>query len=159
MPPDSPFERIAITLKRQLAAVGVDLLPEEVSVDELTKRAGVGQYEALLIELISGQTMFRPYVVWHSQGPSNWGKFGTSTSDGALDRVRRAQSDDEYRDAVAGLQQNFMDDPPAVFLAWSVRARAISRRFVVPAVEPGRDVLSTIRLWKPATGDLRASRN
>jgi ABC-type transport system substrate-binding protein len=159
MPPDSPFERIAITVKRQLAAVGVDLLPEEVSVDELTKRAGAGQYEALLIELISGQTMFRPYVVWHSQGPSNWGKFGTSTSDGALDRVRRAQSDDEYRDAVAGLQQNFMDDPPAIFLAWSVRARAISRRFVVPAVEPGRDVLSTIRLWRPATGDLRASRN
>jgi hypothetical protein len=119
MPPDSPFERIAITVKRQLAAVGVELLPEEVPVDELSKRAGAGQYEALLIEVISGQTMFRPYVVWHSQGPSNWGKFGTSTSDGALDRVRRAQSDDEYRDAVAGLQQNFMDDPPAVFLAWS----------------------------------------
>jgi peptide/nickel transport system substrate-binding protein len=159
MPPDSPFERIAITIKRQLAAVGVDLLPEEVPVDELGKRADSGQYEALLIEVISGQSLLRPYIVWHSQGPFNWGRFGTSTSDTALDRVRHAQSDDEYRAAVAGLQQNFMDDPPAIFLAWSVRARAVSRRFVVPAVEPGRDVLSTIRLWKPATGDLRASRN
>jgi peptide/nickel transport system substrate-binding protein len=159
MPPDSPFERIAITLKRQLAAVGVNLVPEEVNVDELARRAGSGQYEALLIELISGQSLLRPYNVWHSQGPFNYGKFGTSTSDSALDRVRHAQSDAEYRDAVAGLQQNFMDDPPAIFLAWSVRARAISKRFVVPAVEPGRDVVSTMRLWKPATGDLRARRN
>jgi peptide/nickel transport system substrate-binding protein len=159
MPPDSPFERIAITVKRQLAAVGVELVPEELSVDELTRRAGTGQYDALLIELISGQSLLRPYIVWHSQGPFNYGKFGTSTSDAALDRVRHAQSDAEYRDAVAGLQQNFMDDPPAIFLAWSVRARAISRRFIVPTVEPGRDVLSTIRLWKPANGDLRASRN
>ena len=103
--------------------------------------------------------MFRPYVVWHSQGPFNWGKFGTASSDAALERVRRAQSDDEYRDAVAGLQQNFMDDPPAIFLAWSVRARAISKRFVVPDAEPGRDVVSAIRLLKPATGNLRASRN
>jgi len=158
MAPDSPFERIAMTVKRQLAAVGVDLLPEEVPVDELSKRAGAGQYETLLIELISGQTIFRPYVVWHSQGPFNWGKFGTSTSDAALERLRHAQSDDEYRDAVDGLQQNFMDDPPAIFLAWSVRARAISKRFVVPDVEPGRDVVSAIRLLKPA-GDLRASRN
>jgi peptide/nickel transport system substrate-binding protein len=159
MPPDSPFERIAIAVKRQLAAVGVELLPEEVSVDDLAKRAGSGQYQALLIELISGQTLFRPYMVWHSQGSLNWGKFGTSTSDAALERLRHAQSDAEYSDAVTGLQQNFMDDPPAIFLAWSVRARAVSRRFVVPAVEPGRDVLSTIRLWKPATADLRASRN
>jgi peptide/nickel transport system substrate-binding protein len=159
MPPDSPFERLAMTVKRQLAAVGVDLQPEEVGLDELAKRAGSGQYEALLIELISGQSLLRPYIVWHSQGPFNYGKFGTSTSDAALDRLRHARSDDEYRAAVAGLQQNFMDDPPAIFLAWSVRARAVSRRFVVPAVEPGRDVLSTIRLWKPATADLRASRN
>ena len=159
MPPDSPFERIAIAMKRQLAAVGVDLVPEEVSLDELSKRAERGTYEALLMELISGQSLFRPYIVWHSQGPFNLGKFGTSTSDAALDRVRHAQTDEEYRSAVAGLQQNFMDDPPAIFLAWSVRARAVSRRFVVPAAEPGRDVVSTMRLWKPAGGDLRASRN
>ena len=159
MPPDSPFERIALEMKRQFAAVGVDMVPEEVDYDELARRAGRGEYDALLIELITGPTLFRPYVVLHSKGPFNWGKFGTSTSDAALDRVRHAQSDDEYREAVAGLQQNFMDDPPAIFLAWSVRARAISNRFIVPAVEPGRDVLSTIRFWKPAAGDLQASRH
>ena len=57
------------------------------------------------------------------------------------------------------MQQAFVDDAPAIFLAWSVRARAVSKRFTVSGVEPGRDVLGTIRLWKPATGALRASRN
>jgi len=62
------------------------------------------------------------------------------------------------RAAAGSIQQAFMDDPAAVFLAWSVRARAISKRFDVQA-EEGRDVLSTIRLWKPAGISQRASRN
>ncbi len=73
-------------------------------------------------------------------------------------RARRT-SEKDYVQAVGALQQTFVDDPPAIFLAWSVRARAVSKRFVVPEAEPGRDVMSTLRLWKPATGDLRASRN
>ena len=43
-----------------------------------------------------------------------------------------------------------MDDPPAIFLAWSERARAVSKRFDVPPPKPGRDILGTLRLWKPA---------
>jgi peptide/nickel transport system substrate-binding protein len=158
MPPDFPFERIALEVKRQLAAVGVDMVPEEVSYDDLAQRAGKGDYEAMLIEVISGPTLLRPYLIWHSEGPFNWGRFGAATTDAALDRVRHARSDSDYREAVAGLQQNFMDDPPAIFLAWSVRARAVSKRFTVPDVEVGRDVLSNLRLWKPAS-DLRARRN
>jgi ABC-type transport system substrate-binding protein len=159
MPPDFPFERIALELKRQLAAAGVDMSPEQVTYDELAERGAKGDYEAMLIEVISGPTLLRPYLIWHSHGPFNWGKFGAPTSDGALDRVRDAKSEDEYREAVAALNQNFMDDPPAIFLAWSVRARAVSRRFTVTGVEPGRDVLGTIRLWKPSGADLHASRN
>jgi hypothetical protein len=111
------------------------------------------------MEAISGPTLFRPYVFWHSTGFLNWGHFGTATTDAALDRVRNAQSEPLYRDAVAGLQQTFMDDPPAIFLAWSQRARAVSRRFIVPAAEPGRDILSTLRLWKPVGDTKQASRN
>jgi len=69
--------------------------------------------------------------------------------DAALDRVRHAANDDEYRAGVAAFQRAMIDDPPAIFLAWSQRARAVSSRFEVP-VEPGRDVLGTLRLWRPA---------
>lgn len=158
IPPDAPYERLALELKRQLALVGVEMVPEEVSYDEQSKRGESGNYEAMLTELISGPTLVRPYLVWHSKGPFNWGRFGNATVDGALDRIRHASSDDEVRAAVGGIQQAFVDDPPAVFLAWSVRARAVSKRFDVQA-EEGRDVLSTIRLWKPASASQRPSRN
>lgn len=158
IPPDAPYERLALEVKRQLAAVGIDMMPEEVSYDTLSERASRREYDALLIELISGPTLVRPYLVWHSKGPFNWGRFGNATVDGALDRIRHAASDEDVRAAVGGIQQAFVDDPPAVFLAWSVRARAVSKRFDVQA-EEGRDVLSTIRLWKPAGISQRASRN
>jgi hypothetical protein len=57
------------------------------------------------------------------------------------------------------LQQTFLDDPPAVFLAWSERARAISRRFEVPPAEANRDILLTLRNWKPRNDNRLANRN
>jgi hypothetical protein len=73
----------------------------------------------------------------------NPGHLGSPALDAALDGVRHAASDDDYRAAVAALQQHIVNDPPAIFLAWSMRARAVSSRFIVPATEPGRDVLAT----------------
>ncbi len=158
VPPDDVNERVALELKRQLQNVGVDMAVEEATQDQIVQRTSKGQYDALLIELISGPTLFRPYLVWHSNAPLNFGHFGNATTDTALDRVRQAPSESAYRDAVAGLQQAFIDDPPAIFLAWTVRARAVSKRFSVQA-EEGRDVMSTVRLWKPGSGYSQVSRN
>jgi peptide/nickel transport system substrate-binding protein len=157
--PDPLDERVALELKRQLAAIGVDMDVEEVSRDDIVRRAANGQYEAAVTDVISGPSLFRPYMIWHSRGPINWGHFGTAAIDAAFDRVMHAPSEAEYRQAVAGLQDAFMDDPPAIFLAWSVRARAISNRFVVPPPKAGVDVISTLRVWKPAAGSAQASRN
>jgi ABC-type transport system substrate-binding protein len=148
-----------LEVKRQLAAVGIDMDVEGASRDEIFERASTGHYEAAIIEALSGPTLFRPYMVWHSDGPLNIGHSGGPTVDKALDRVRHATDEAAFRSAVAGMQHAFMEDPPAIFLAWSVRARAVSKRFAVPAAEPGRDILSTLRLWKPATDERHASRN
>lgn len=159
VPPDAPFERIALEVKRQLAAIGVEMTPEEVPLNELTQRAEKRQYDAMLIEVLSGPTLLRPYLIWHSKAPLNWGQFGNASVDAALDRMRHASGDDALRSTIKGLQQAFMDDPPAVFLAWSVRARAVSKRFAVQ-VEEGRDILGTLRLWKPTSAaQQQASRN
>src|SRR4029453_6753619 len=69
---DALDERIALEVKRQLASVGVDMNVEEASRDEMVRRASSGQYEAALLELISGPTVIRPYIVWHSQAPFNY---------------------------------------------------------------------------------------
>ena len=156
--PDSIDERIALEVKRQLSAVGVDMAVEEASRDEIVKRASKGQYDAAITEVISGPSLFRVYSMWRRGGATNWGNFGNASIDAALDHARHAASEDAYRNAVAAVQQAFMEDPPGVFLAWSVRARALSKRFTIEA-EEGRDVLSTLRLWKPAAAGVQASRN
>jgi len=158
VPPDALNERVALEVKRQFEAVGVDMSVEEVPQEQLFERLGKGDYEATLFEFISGPTLFRPYLVWHSGGPLNWGRFGGPTIDKALDAVRFSGTDAEYRAAVANLNQILLEDPPGVFLAWQERARAVSRRFSVPS-EPGRDILGTLRLWKPAADTRQASRN
>jgi hypothetical protein len=90
--------------------------------------------------------------------PGNLGAFGNRAVDLAFDAVRAAETESAYRMAVSNLVRTFADDPPGIFLAWSVRARAISKRFDVQA-EEGRDVLSTLRMWKPAGAQQEASRN
>src|SRR5947199_377608 len=57
------------------------------------------------------------------------------------------------------LRIRFTNESPLLFLAWGERARAVSRRFDVPAPEKGRDVLATIRLWRLAGAPQVASRN
>jgi len=159
VPSDSMYERIALELKRQFEAVGVDMNVESKSPDQLFEAERSRKFEAAVIEPISGPTLLRLYQFWHSRGAVNPGGFGHPGLDAALDRLRLAETEPLYREAVANLQQAFVDDPPAVFLSWSVRARAVSTRFAVPAAEPGREVLSTLRLWQPSVEEKRANRN
>jgi hypothetical protein len=84
---------------------------------------------------------------------------GNPAIDAAFDRVRYAENEAAHRLAIAGLNQAFIDDPPAVFLAWSEQARAISQRFVVPPLDAGRDPLAVMRMWTPRQDQRLASRN
>jgi peptide/nickel transport system substrate-binding protein len=155
VPPDAVPERIALVLKRQLQAVGVEMKLEETSMDRIIAAFKERRFDAALVEAVSGPTLLRPYQLWHSQGAGNPGGFGSPALDAALDRIRHAASEADYLNAVAGFQQTIVDDPPAIFLAWIERARAVSTRFRVPASEPGRDILSTLYQWKPTDVGVR----
>jgi ABC-type transport system substrate-binding protein len=157
---DPVYERIALELKRQFQAIGVEMDVRETTPDQLIEAERKGTFDAVLFDVISAPTLLRVYLMWYSRSEGNPGAFGNPSVDAALDRVTAAETDASYRQAVAGLQQAFLDDPPAIFLAWQQRARAISKRFAVPPPEAGRDVLGTIRLWSPRNNDARfASRN
>jgi peptide/nickel transport system substrate-binding protein len=144
-------EKVALVLRRQLEAVGVDVTLEAVSRDEFVKRVAKGSFDALLTSIISGPTIFRPYLWWLSGGPLNRFGYGDPAVDAALEQVRHAVSDDEYRSGVERFQRSILADPPAVFLAWDERARAVSNRFEV-AAQPGTDIMRTLHLWRPAAG-------
>lgn len=157
-PSEPPYERLALMLKQGLYTVGVDLVVEEIKPDNIIPTLAKRDFEAVLVDAASGWSLFRAYRWWHSKGTQNVAGFASTSVDDALDRVRHSANDDDYRAGAAAFQKAIAEDPPAIFLAWGDRSRAVTRRFDVQA-EPGRDVLSTLRLWKPANGAARASRN
>jgi peptide/nickel transport system substrate-binding protein len=152
-------ERLALAIQRQLQAVGVRMNLETAPLDDALRRAEAGEFDAFLADAALGPTLIRPYWFWYTGGRFNWGRFSSDVVDSALDRVRASTSERDYIAAVASLQSAIVDDPPAIFLAWGQRSRAVSRRFAVPA-EPNRDILpGTLRLWRLAEGGNSAPHN
>jgi ABC-type transport system substrate-binding protein len=157
--PEGPSERLALAAQHQLAQVGVDMRLQSLSLDELSRRVTKQHdFDAVLFDAHLAPNLFRSYQWWHSGGVYNFGQFQSARVDAALDAVRYARNDAEYAAGTLAFQQAFIDDPPAILLAWGERARAVSRRFDVPS-EPGRDILTTLRLWKPSADPGAASRN
>jgi peptide/nickel transport system substrate-binding protein len=159
VPSDAIYERISLEVKRQLQAVGVEMDVQGVTQDQLYEALTKRKFDAILTEGISGPTALRLQFLWDSRGAGNQGGFGNPTLDRAFDRIKSAENETSYREAVGALQQAFLDDPPAIFLAWGERARAVSKRFLVPPLEPGRDVLGTMRLWTPREDERFTDRN
>lgn len=145
---DPSLERLALMIQRQLQAVGIEVTLESGPLDQVLARVQAGDFDAMLADAVHGPTMVRPALWWHSRGPLNWGHYSNHAVDAAFDAINRAPDDAAYKAGVGAFQRAIVDDPPAIFLAWSERARAVSTRFEVP-VEPGRDILSTLRLWRP----------
>ena len=86
----------------------------------------------------------------HPPGP--FFRSGYASANPVLDRLRGARTDDETRAAVHALQRTMHDDPPAVFLYWEQRSRAVSRRFALPAGED-LDILRSIDRWRLVSRD------
>jgi ABC-type transport system substrate-binding protein len=149
---DGPqFERIALYLQRQLAAVGVDLVLEPTSLPELRQRVRVGNFDAYLMQLNSGRTFDRNYDFWHSPtGSAAFQDTGYNGVDDILDRLRVGRSETEIRGAVADLRQRFYEDAPAAFLAWPETTRAIDARFDVgDRTDP--DIFANLWRWRPVS--------
>jgi peptide/nickel transport system substrate-binding protein len=156
--PDASLERMLLKVQQQLGAVGVEFKLDLLPLDQFVQRVQSGNFDAVLADAVGGPTMVRPSWFWRSGGPYNWAKYSNERVDAALDAIRDAPDDPAYKAGVAAFQRAIIDDPPAIFLAWSERARAVSTRFDVP-VEPGRDILSTLRLWRPVADPRMRSPN
>jgi peptide/nickel transport system substrate-binding protein len=144
------LERLAVAIQRQLQTAGIEITLEPVSADEMTARLRAGKFDAVLSDYFQGPNFVWPYLYWSSKGPYNFGHYQDTAVDDALERIRRAPDDPAYKAGVDAFWRAIVNDPPAVFLAWSERMQAVSTRFVVP-IEPDKDVLTSLHLWKPAS--------
>ncbi len=141
------WEKMGLLVQRDLAAIGVDMTMEALSVKEFNTRIMAGSFDAVLSEFVVGNTPARNFTLWHSSSKMNvWG-YHNDTVDAALDGIRRASTDAEYRTAFRRSQLGVFDDPPAIFLALGETSRAVSNRFRVVA-PAGSDILPTIADWE-----------
>jgi len=140
------WERVALEVQRDLVAIGVDMQFKVLDPDEFGKRIENGQFEAVFGSMISGPTPSRPYIWWRSarrfKGNNVFG-YENEEAERQFQVLLRSTNDAAIRSASSKLQKVFYDDPPAIFIAWDKRARAISRRFKWPA--DGDPMFS---LWK-----------
>jgi peptide/nickel transport system substrate-binding protein len=142
------YEKVVLFVQRELQAVGIDMRVELTSVEDGFARASAGNFDAWLADLNLAPSFFRQSLFWGSQSPYNWGHYESAKVTAALDQMDQARNDGEYKDGAEAFQRAIIDDPPAIFLAWSDRLRAVSTRFDARE-EPGRDIINTLRLWRP----------
>jgi peptide/nickel transport system substrate-binding protein len=150
------WERMALLVQRNLAEIDVDMQLETVSVDEFTQRIATRNFDAVLTEFVVGYNPSKPFFFWFSDSKRNvWG-YKNPNMDEALDGIRRATNETEYRDAFRRFQIEGVDNPPAIFLALGETSRAVSKRFRVVS-PPDSDLLRTIADWRLADDFPRAT--
>ncbi len=140
---DVRFERIALTVQRQLLAIGVDLRLEPVPQVAFLGRAKEGEFDAFLFEMVSSRTLRFAHELWHSARTPL--RTGYTAADDALDRMKLARTDAEIRAAVMEVMRVLHADPPAAFLAWPREVRAADDTLELP-YQQDHDVLGT--LWQ-----------
>ena len=141
------LERVGLEVQKQLYDVGVDMAFEVVPIQEYDVRIREGRFDAVLVDMISGPALARPHVFWGSARREGLHAFGYENAEAArlFELLRTSTNEGAIRSAVSRLQRVLLDDPPALFLAWNQRARAVRRNFRV--AESGRDPLFTIWQW------------
>jgi peptide/nickel transport system substrate-binding protein len=145
------WERVALEIQRNLIAVGVDMQFKSVPFDEFNATIGRGQFDAALLDMISGPTPARAYMSWGSarrfKGLNVFG-YENAEAERLFESLFRSKNEAATRSATSKLQRVMHDDPPALFIAWSTRTRAINKRFTFPGTS--RDPLVDISQWTPA---------
>jgi peptide/nickel transport system substrate-binding protein len=151
------WERMALIVQKQLFEIGVDMRLETLPATVFNERVARGEFDALFLELISGRSMSKPYIFWHSAGALNSFGYRNDDVDDALNAIRTAPDDDTYRQSVSRFQRSVQGDPPAIFLAWGQTTRAVSSRFEVP-VAPNNDILTSVSSWSPSRNPRESKR-
>jgi peptide/nickel transport system substrate-binding protein len=144
------WESVALEIQRDLFNIGVDMQFKSVPFKEFNKLVRTpGGFDAVLGDMVSGPTPARTYMWWRSakRGPVLLNVFGYENAEAErlFETLLRSTNEAATRSAVSKLQRVMYEDPPAIFVAWTTRTRAINKRFAFPSTE--RDPLVTISQW------------
>ena len=156
----SVLERLALEIQKQLYDIGVDMQLQALPFDEYNVRIRDGAFDAVMLDMISGQSFGRAYQFWRSARSFrglNVFHYENPEADRWFEALGGAANEAASRSAASQLHRSLLLNPPALFIAWNERARPVSRRFQVNT-ETGRDPLYTIWQWSVSSAALQASR-
>jgi ABC-type transport system substrate-binding protein len=142
---------MALEVQRQLSEIGVDLRFDVQPFKNYGRRMNTGDFETAIVDIASGVGLSRSSIFWRSpRRPNVYTFFGYENpeTEALWEALRESTSDAEVRTITRNLQEAFKRNPPAVFLAWTERARAVPGDFQI-AVERDTDPLP--RLWQWGT--------
>jgi peptide/nickel transport system substrate-binding protein len=143
------WERVALEIQRDLFNVGVDMQFKSVPITDYGPLLRRGEFDAVIGDMISGPTPPRAFVWWrsarHFKGGMNTFGYENGEAERLFESLPRSTNEALTRSTVSKLQRVLHDDPPAIFIAWSTRIRAINKRFILPGTS--RDPLVTISQW------------
>jgi peptide/nickel transport system substrate-binding protein len=143
------WERVALEIQRDLINIGVDMQFKSLPFDEFNAAIGARRFDAALLDMISGPTPARAYMSWGSArrftGLNVFG-YENAGAEQLFEALFRSTNEAATRSATSKLQRVMHDDPPAIFIAWSTRTRAINKRFAFPGTS--RDPLVDISKWR-----------
>jgi ABC-type transport system substrate-binding protein len=125
---------------------------EVVPAEEFDARVRDGRFEAMLIDMVSGPSIGRAYNFWGSAtNVKGFNVFGYENPEAErlFGILRTSINEAAVRSATRNLQRVLLEDPPAIFLAWNERSRAVRRNFKVVS-DPDRDPLYSIWRWAAA---------
>lgn len=144
----SIYERLGLDIQRQLYEVGVDLQFEVLPFETYDRRIRSGDFEAAFVDMISAPSLGRPFIFWRSARQTRgYNVFGYENPEAEehFRALRASTTDLSVRNTTHRLQRVFMNDPPAIFLAWNERSRAVRSVFGVLADTESDPLLS---LWR-----------
>ena len=131
-----------------------------VPFEEFNRLIATGQFDAAFLDSVSGPTPGRAYIFWASaqrfDGVYNVFGYENAEAERQFETLRTTRNEAAVRSATARLQRVFINDPPALFLAWNERARAVHRDFVIPD-DTERDLLLSLWRWTRRSDTLIAS--
>jgi peptide/nickel transport system substrate-binding protein len=145
----SVYEQVAREVQRELTEVGVDLRFDVQTFSTYGNRVKTGDFECVFGDVISGPSLSRASLFWRSpRHPDAAPTFGyeNPVTERLFEQIRLATDELAIRRATRQLQQAFLANPPAIFIAWNERTRAVRGDFQVH-LEPGTDPLPTLWAW------------
>ncbi len=149
------WERIALEVQKDLFNVGVDMQFKVVPLEEFTNLVFSGRFEGAFVNMISGPTPSRSYMWWRSarrfKGLYNVFGYENPHAEDLFEVLMRSSNEAAVRAATSKLQRALYEDPPALYVAWDTRTRAIHRRFVLPKDE--RDPVWALWKWTLASAE------